>query len=204
MLPYPTDASDSTGSRTEEDHRRFRRGLRYGIGLGIAFWLAIIAVIWLAVHALAAEDLTVAAALDHPFRPLGVDVRLHLAQTKQPVLSGIVWTAIDGDTIAIDGVHVRLQGVAAPELSDPGGQEAKIAMIRLVAGYVVRCELDGTRSHERVVGICYLGDLDIGGEMVRQGLARDCPRFSGGRYAALEAAAPGDISETYALPSYCR
>jgi hypothetical protein len=42
--------------------------------------------------------------------------------------------------------------------------------------------------------------------MVRQGLARDCPLFSGGRYAAAERQAAGDgaeIGRTYQLPGYC-
>ena len=43
--------------------------------------------------------------------------------------------------------------------------------------------------------------------MVRAGLARDCPRFSGGRYGAAElqaAAAGATIGESYTLPGYCR
>jgi hypothetical protein len=43
--------------------------------------------------------------------------------------------------------------------------------------------------------------------MVRRGVARDCPRFSEGRYAEAErqAAAEGaTIGRIYALPGYCR
>jgi hypothetical protein len=50
----------------------------------------------------------------------------------------------------------------------------------------LRCELDGERTHDRCAGVCYLNGTDIAQVMVRQGLARDCPRFSGGRYAAAE------------------
>src|SRR4051794_19417347 len=38
---------------------------------------------------------------------------------------------IDGDTIVVDGIHVRLKGVAAPEVAhfgrggEPGGEEAR-------------------------------------------------------------------------------
>lgn len=41
--------------------------------------------------------------------------------------------------------------------------------------------------------------------MVRRGLARDCPRFSGKRYAAAEREAADDgttIGRTYLLPGY--
>jgi hypothetical protein len=43
--------------------------------------------------------------------------------------------------------------------------------------------------------------------MVRNGFARDCPRFSGGRHAEAErqAAAEGAaIGRVYPLPGYCR
>jgi len=80
-------------------------------------------------------------------------------------------------------------------------------MMELVHGREVRCELDGTRTYDRCVGVCYLDGTDISEELVRRGLARDCPRFSGGRYAQAErrAAAEGaSIAEVYTLPGYCR
>jgi micrococcal nuclease len=70
-----------------------------------------------------------------------------------------------------------------------------------------RCELDGERTHDRCVGICYLHGEDISKIMVRGGLARDCPRFSGGRYAEAERRATAEgatIGRTYRLPGYCR
>ena len=54
---------------------------------------------------------------------------------------------------------------------------------QMVFGRELRCELDGERTHDRWVGVCYLNGEDIRGVMVRRGLARDCPRFSSGRYA---------------------
>lgn len=49
--------------------------------------------------------------------------------------------------------------------------------------------LDGERTRERSVKICYLNSADIAEVMVRQGLARNCPRDSGGRMLTEEAAA---------------
>ena len=37
-------------------------------------------------------------------------------------------SAIDGDTIIINSYKIRLEGVSAPELSEEGGNEAKLAM----------------------------------------------------------------------------
>ena len=98
-----------------------------------------------------------------------------------------------------------------PESAQPGGTKATTATCALdlgrESGPGVRCELDGERTHDRCVGICYLNGQDISEVMVRRGLARDCPRFSGGRYAAAErraAAGGATIGRTYPLPAYCR
>ena len=76
-------------------------------------------------------------------------------------------------------------------------------MRQMALGQALRCELNGERTHDRCVGVCYLNGEDVGEAMVRQGLARDCPRFSGGRYveAEVQAAAQGaTIGRAYALP----
>ena len=59
-------------------------------------------------------------------------------------------------------------------------------MRALVLGKEVVCELDGDRTYDRCAAICTLDGADIAAEMVRLGLARDCERFSGGRYEAVE------------------
>jgi endonuclease YncB( thermonuclease family) len=79
-------------------------------------------------------------------------------------------------------------------------------MIELVEGRTLGCELNGERTHDRCVGICYLEGVDIAAEMVRRGVARDCRHFSGGRYGDAEtqaAAAAAPIARTYMLPGYC-
>jgi len=119
-------------------------------------------------------------------------------QTEPDILAGQA-SVIDGDTIRIAGQKVRLQGLAAPEMDEPGGRAAKNAMIQIVKGQQVSCQLDGTTTHDRVVGICYVGGRDVAEELVRRGLARDCPRFSSGRYRELETAAAQGLP----LPGYC-
>ena len=119
--------------------------------------------------------------------------------TAQDTLTGTVTHVRDGDTIEVADVPVRLNGVAAPELKEPGGRAGKKFMLDLVSGKTVRCELNGERSYDRVIGVCYLDGQDIGASIVAAGLARDCPRFSGGRYDEFNTAA----SKRLPLPGYC-
>jgi micrococcal nuclease len=79
-------------------------------------------------------------------------------------------------------------------------------MRELVLGKVVTCELHGEATYDRCAAICHLNGTDISEEMVRMGLARDCPRYSDGRYRAAEQqAADGGatIRTSYPLPGYC-
>ena len=128
------------------------------------------------------------------------------ADCHRGTLVGDVTHVRDGDTIEVAGLPIRLNGLAAPEHDEPGGPEATEAMRQLVADRQLRCELDGEHTHDRCVGICYLDGEDISEVMVRKGLARDCPRFSGGRYRTAESQAANGgatIEATYPLPGYC-
>ena len=115
-------------------------------------------------------------------------------------LIGTVTHIRDGDTIEVSEIPIRLNGVSAPELNEPLGERSKIFMRDLVLGQQVRCELNGEKTYDRFVGTCYLGGKDIGILVIEAGLALDCPRYSGGRYAVSEIAT---ASEQIKLPSYC-
>jgi endonuclease YncB( thermonuclease family) len=134
---------------------------------------------------------------------------LALASLALPAAAGGITgpaQVTDGDTLKVYGIAIRLQGVAAPERDDADGPAASAFLRQLVEGREVNCVPDGTKTRNRVVAVCYLAGKDIGQAIIEAGHARDCPRFSGGRYASAEAAARAagrDLSRTYALPSYC-
>jgi micrococcal nuclease len=115
-------------------------------------------------------------------------------------LTGTVTKVRDGDTIEVGKVPIRLSGVSAPEMNEPLGPKSKSFMTDLVMGKRVRCELDGSKTHDRVVGICYLDGKDIGATVIAKGLALDCPRFSAGRYAKYEVEG---AALKMKLPGYC-
>ncbi|ARC38075.1 hypothetical protein A6J80_18445 [Paracoccus yeei] len=108
------------------------------------------------------------------------------AQRSDQVVIGSAFV-IDGDTVVIDNKSVRLFGIDAPELDHPYGQKAKFALIRLCKGQKIRAEISGVDDHCRLVARCTLRDgRDLSAEMVKQGLALDWAKFSGGCYRHLE------------------
>ncbi len=102
------------------------------------------------------------------------------------VIEGRITVVRDVDTIVVAGVPVRLNGLDGPETSTRIGREARTFMTRLVRGEIVTCQLNGERTYDRWVGVCYLNGQDIGAVAVANGHALDCRRYSGGRYRELE------------------
>jgi micrococcal nuclease len=130
-----------------------------------------------------------------------------VSQEPIAVLTGVA-SVEDGDGLLFGQVEVRLQGIAAPELSEEMGAESRAGLLRLAAGREVMCHLDGTTAGRsgRPVGICYVDGVDLGRSQVEAGLALDCPAFSRGRYQDAEDAARAagrDLSLVYELPGYC-
>ena len=121
------------------------------------------------------------------------------AQTGQ--IEGRVTKVRDVDTIVVAGTAVRLNGVDGPETSNRYGRDAQAFMRRLVEGKRVTCNLNGTRTYDRWVGVCYLNGRDIGEIAISQGHALDCPRYSGGAYSSFETQA---ARSRLPRASYCR
>lgn len=94
---------------------------------------------------------------------------------------------IDGDTIVIGDIRIRLAGIDAPELDQPWGKSVKFAMIGLCKGKVITAHILEGESYDRIVARCFLPDgTDLSAALVEQGLALDWAKFSGGAYRHLE------------------
>lgn len=106
----------------------------------------------------------------------------------------------DGDTITVEGKAVRLQGLHAEELDTYVGRQAKIFMTSMLKDQYLECWLNGEKSFDRHVGVCFLEGSDIAAALVLSGLGWDCPQFSDGRYAHLQSEQHKDLAH---LPSYC-
>lgn len=113
-------------------------------------------------------------------------VTSHAPLPAPSVMEGRCWV-IDGDTIVINNVHLRLAGIDAPELDHPWGQRAKYALVQLCKGKTITARIRPEISYDRLVAECFLPDgRDLAAELVRAGLALDWPKFSGGKYRHLE------------------
>ncbi|MCH9765303.1 MAG: thermonuclease family protein [Alphaproteobacteria bacterium] len=111
---------------------------------------------------------------------------------------------IDGDTLDVAGVRVRLEGIDAPErgqkcrraswtgLWKSGqwrcGRAATRALERLIAKQAVRCRAQGHDKYGRVIGVCFANGKNINAQMVRAGHAWAFVKYSKS-FVAEEAAA---------------
>jgi len=86
--------------------------------------------------------------------------------SSQSILNGNVTHVRDGDTIEVDGVAVRLSALDCPENGTrQGDKAARIA--KQFKGSLVRCELTGAKTYDRLVGYCTVGGSDFGWYMIQ-------------------------------------
>jgi len=117
-------------------------------------------------------------------------------------VNGRISRVIDGDTIIVGTQKIRLEGLHAPELDEPYGQEARNFVERNFLGTEANCWMSGKNTFDREVGVCLVGKIDIAGVVVVNALGRDCTAFSKGRYAAVEKIA--NRAPELTIPDYCR
>jgi micrococcal nuclease len=134
---------------------------------------------------------------------LAVFAHLFLMQPAlaDQTIEGRVTVVRDVDTIIVAGTAVRLNGVDGPETSTRYGREARAFMTRLVQGETVICNLNGERTYDRWVGVCFLDGEDLGAIAIANGFALDCSRYSGGAYRDLETR---EGRSRLGRASYCR
>jgi micrococcal nuclease len=81
---------------------------------------------------------------------------------------------IDGDTFRLEpGQTVRLIGIDAPELSQPGGEMSREYLAHLIQGKNITLEkgYQDRDKYNRLLRFVYVGNLCVNEEMVRQGYA---------------------------------
>jgi endonuclease YncB( thermonuclease family) len=113
------------------------------------------------------------------------------------VLSGPA-RIVDGDTLDIGNVRVRLEGIDAPETNQTCGrkwfgsfecgQAATRLLLDLTKDREVICDGRGRDKYGRTLGVCFAGGLELNAEMVRRGMAWAFVKYSR-TYVEIEAEA---------------
>ncbi len=118
------------------------------------------------------------------------------AVTADPIRGRAV--VLDGDTLEVGHLRIRLFGIDAPELDQtcwttdgeawPCGIVARDRIAGLVADTEVGCQPRERDNYGRLIARCSVGGQDLGATLIAEGLAWAYLRFSR-RYADGEAAA---------------
>src|SRR5262252_5887351 len=105
-------------------------------------------------------------------------------------------SVVDGDTLEIHGIRIRLWGIDAPESSQlcrgedslqyRCGAQAANDLDAFIARRPVNCSPLSLDPYGRTVATCSVGGTDLGEWLVRKGLALDWPQYSKGRYGEAQ------------------
>lgn len=98
-------------------------------------------------------------------------------------LTGKVVSVHDGDTVRVlDAANVqnkvRLDGIDAPERSQPFGTKARERLGELAMGKDVAVHSEGRDKYGRIIARIEVGGQDVGRQMVADGLAWHYTRYS--------------------------
>ena len=87
---------------------------------------------------------------------------------------------IDGDTIHINKIKYRLYGIDAPEMRQTCkinenkykcGVKSKDFLVSLIGNQLVRCKQKDVDRYKRIVAECFVGNINLNKELVRNGWA---------------------------------
>jgi micrococcal nuclease len=111
--------------------------------------------------------------------PASMDVNEN--QSSDIELVGIVTKVVDGDTLDINGIRIRLALVDTPEINQPGYDRAKQFVESLCLGKKGELDVDsGQRRgdrHGREVGVVYCDGINMNDKLMSNNLARILVEF---------------------------
>jgi endonuclease YncB( thermonuclease family) len=99
--------------------------------------------------------------------------------------TGQVTRVVDGDTFWISSAdeRIRVWGLDAPEIDQPGGARATAALAGLISRQQLTCRQRDIDRYGRIVGQCFLPDgRDVTAAMIASGTAEEYCRYSGNHY----------------------
>ena len=135
------------------------------------------------------------------------------SDSQEPkVLVGNVIRVSDGDTIWVRDKlghrhKIRLNRIDAPESNQPFGKESTLHLQSLIGGREILVDYKTTDRYGRILGIIYLGEIDVNLQMVRDGYAwhykhfDDTPSYSAAESVA-QASKRGIWATTAPIPPH--
>jgi micrococcal nuclease len=104
------------------------------------------------------------------------DVNLPKPTMKEGIeLSGAVTKVVDGDTLDVNNIRVRLALVDTPEIGENGYQSAKDFVKNLCLGHDAEVDIDdgqrGGDRYGREVGVVYCNGVNVNSELIKKGHA---------------------------------
>lgn len=96
-------------------------------------------------------------------------------------------SVIDGDTIEIHDIHIRLHGIDAPEDMQTCikggkvyrcGQKAAWALDKILKDKTVECHKKDTDRYGRIVAECFTGPINVNASMIQKGWALAYTKYS--------------------------
>lgn len=119
---------------------------------------------------------------------------------------------VDGDSLVVGSVDIRIYGIDAPELYQTCqregrewncGTDASRALRTTIAGRDVSCRARDRDRYGRTVAVCHVGGLDLGAAMIKGGFAVAYGSYEADEREARDARR-GIWSSTFDMPSAWR
>jgi endonuclease YncB( thermonuclease family) len=111
--------------------------------------------------------------------PASMDVNEN--QSSDIELVGIVTKVVDGDTLDINGIRIRLALVDTPEINQPGYDRAREFVESLCLGKKGELDVDGGQRrgdrYGREVGVVYCDGINMNDKLMSNNLARILVQF---------------------------
>ena len=114
-------------------------------------------------------------------------------------------SVIDADTIKVCNTKIRLSGISAAERGHKTYQNCKDKVENIIKqSDLIVCLLTGEKTYDRFVGTCFMNangnSINLQKTIVENHCARDCRRYSNGKYAKYET----PQSKKLPIPNYCQ
>tara|TARA_Y100000768_G_scaffold53959_1_gene35583 strand:- start:120 stop:602 length:483 start_codon:yes stop_codon:yes gene_type:complete len=107
---------------------------------------------------------------------------------NEEIISSTEVIVVDGDTIKFNNKKIRLHGIDTPEIKQicknnkdenyKCGIKAKLVLINLINKHEIKCLINGKDRYKRLIGTCFIKDLNINSWLVKNGWALAYRKYS--------------------------